>query len=403
MAVNGFPPPGAETRQGLENIITLIDRTFPLPGKFRRGLPQDVAELSRLLTGGRGDRTESYLGKPALLSAYLRYFLPWNLYRLCRLLPALPLPLEDGDALSDLGSGPLTLTLGLWLARPELRGLSLEFRCLDRTGAALDAGLELFHALAGPASPWKIRPIRAALGAPIHGRPARLVSAVNLFNELYGKLPETDRTGFYALAEKQARLLAALAPGGSVLVVEPGNPRGGAFIAALRSRLLSAGLPPLAPCPHHGPCPLEREPGRSPKGGTRWCHFALDTAAAPAELQRLSAAAGLPKERASLSFLLAGQAGEGAGGQGPADHEPPEPAVLSIRHISDPFPVGGGGEYGRYGCSERGLVLVTGERRAVEACLSGALFQLPPARPERRDPKSGALVVELPSNSARRA
>lgn len=135
-----FPPLSPDARRVLDGLPSLIDRVFPLPRRFRRLLGRDVAELSRLLTADRKERGESYLGKPDLLSAYLRYFLPWNLYRLCRLLPALPLTLAGGDAVNDLGSGPLTLALALWICRPDLRPLALEFRCLDRTGTVLEAG-----------------------------------------------------------------------------------------------------------------------------------------------------------------------------------------------------------------------------------------------------------------------
>ncbi|MDR0387814.1 MAG: rRNA methyltransferase, partial [Treponema sp.] len=188
-----FPPElPAASRRLLEGFPRLVDTVFPLPGRFRAGLHRDVAELSRLLTSGRGDRPEGYLGRPPLLSAYLRYFLPWNLYRLVRLLPLLPITLTEGDAVTDLGSGPLTLPLALWMARPEFRSLALEFRCLDRTEAALKAGKRLFTALAGPESPWKIRLIHASLAAPVKGPPAALVTAVNVYNEIYGDIPHTD-------------------------------------------------------------------------------------------------------------------------------------------------------------------------------------------------------------------
>ncbi|GHV67959.1 hypothetical protein AGMMS49928_06210 [Spirochaetia bacterium] len=365
-----------------EELLPLIDRSFPLPGRFRQSLKFDIAELSRLLTGSRGDRSETYLGKPNLLSAYLRYFLPWNLYRLCRLLPSLPITLEDGDAVTDLGSGPLTLVLALWMAKPEYRGLNLEFRCLDRTGAALEKGMELFRALAGKDCPWKIRPIRASLGAPIHGDKARLTTAVNLFNEVYQKIPEADRSWFNSMADKNARLLNALtAANGSILVMEPGNPRGGAFITALRAGLIPLGRLPIAPCPHQSPCPLD--------AAGKWCHFVFDTAsgkgAAPPDLLKLSEAAGLPKERAALSFLLAGSASS-AKNESSAGEFP-------VRIISDPFPVGSG--IARYGCSEKGLILVTGTREKVEAAESGALIQTRLGPDSKRDQKSGALIAGL--------
>jgi hypothetical protein len=350
-----------------------------------------VAELSRLLTSGRGGRPEGYLGRPPLLSAYLRYFLPWNLYRLVRILPALPLALKDGDAVTDLGSGPLTLPLALWIARPELRPLALEIRCLDRTETALKAGKQLFAALAGT-QPWQIRTIHAPLDAPVKGPPAALVAAVNVYNELFWDIPHTDSRALTLAAGKEARRLSALAsPEGAVLVVEPGVPRSGEFIARLRAAFREQGRPPLAPCTHAGPCPF---PGGRLQAGEKqkWCHFAFDTAGAPPQLRELSAAAGLPKERAALSFLLAG------GGQQDAATGR---AGTAIRVMSDPFPLppsdGKAGRYGRYGCSEKGAVLVFGEQRAIDGLDAGALFRAPvdEAGKERRDPKTGSLMVPV--------
>ncbi|MDR2364087.1 MAG: rRNA methyltransferase, partial [Spirochaetaceae bacterium] len=363
-----FPPLGAGIRPLLEGLPALIDRVFPLPRRFRAGLPREVAELSRLLTSGRGEREDGYLGRPGLLSAYLRYFLPWNVYRLCRLLPALPLPLAAGDALTDLGSGPLTLPLALWISRPDLRGLSLEFRCLDRTGAVLEAGKALFAALAGKDPPWVIKTIRASLGAPVHGPRAALVTAVNMYNEVSGQGAPGPFT------ERQARLLSALAgEGGSVLVVEPGAPRSGEFIAALRAALVKQGRFPLAPCPHGGVCPLPGgliPGGRGPAGRAKWCHFAFTTGDAPRDLHRLSAASGFPKERAVLSFLLAG----------PRTGNPPAPpgSPLPVRIVSDPFPLPQTGKYGRYGCSALGLILVTGSREQTDPWTPGTLLRLTP-------------------------
>jgi hypothetical protein len=386
----------ALSRRLLEGFPGLVDRIFPLPGRFRAGLSRDVADLSRLLTSGRGDRPEGYLGRPALLSAYLRYFLPWNLYRLARLLPSLPLTLTEGDAVTDLGSGPLTLPLALWIARPDLRSLALEFRCLDRTEAALKAGKRLFTALAGPESSWKIRTIHASLTAPV--KPAALVTAVNVYNEVFGDIPYADSRALALTAEREARRLAALSsPGGGILVVEPGVPRSGEFIACLRAALLEQGRPPLAPCTHAGPCPF---PGGKAAHGARrgtgenrkWCHFVFDTADAPRTLLELSSAAGLPKERAALSFVFAGAVK-------PAARPEPATAEMTVRILSDPFPLpvnGKPGRYGRYGCSEKGAALALGEKQAVYALNAGALLRTPVPAPdkEQRDPKTGALVVE---------
>jgi hypothetical protein len=418
-----FPPLTAEIQRYVDAIPSLVDKVLPIPKRFRSGLPRDVAELSRLLTSGRGERNESYLSEGPFLSAYLRYVLPWNIYRLSRLLPALSLPLRavgtDGPmAITDLGSGPLTLPIALWISRPDLRNVPLEFRCLDRTGAVLDAGKKLFAALVHKdvlsACPWTIKTVKASLGEPIRFSKATLVTVVNLFNELFWKLPRADYRALSAFTEKQARLLSALAlDSGSILVLEPGVPRCGEFISLLREALAAKGRLPLSPCPHAAPCPFGRSPqpgssrvqgGRC--AGSKWCHFAFDTGDAPAGLHRLSEVAGIPKERAVLSFLLAGPAVPATMPGVPAASAAPKDA-LPVRLISDAFPLTGEGKrpapaalHGRYGCSVRGLVLVTGKRGEMEGLESGALETFGEkafgenGTPERRDGKSGALALE---------
>ncbi|AEJ20659.1 small ribosomal subunit Rsm22 family protein [Gracilinema caldarium] len=411
--MNLFSPLNEQARQDLEQLLPLIDKLFPIPGRFRTRLPQDVAELSRQLTSERPRRDAGYLGQKPLLSAYLRYFLPWNIFRLARLMPALPLQFTEGDAITDLGSGPLTLPIALWVCRPDLRDMELEFRCLDRTGAILDAGKTILQALP---SQWKVRIIRGSLGERIEGKPARLVTAVNLFNELFWD----DHNGPRLVAERYAPVLSALADSkrGSLLVVEPGIPRSGEFISHLRAQLMTLSWLPLAPCTHAGACPL---PGG--KRGAKWCHFAFETDEAPEALHRLSRAAGIPKERATVSFLLAG------GGEGVVDRTIGDRVTgLSLRVLSDPFPVGAdpvagffagqgrghgpkttpsrtgsiGHELGRYACSEMGLLLLKGSAHKIQSLAAGSLLELQrdlltaQASQDREiDPKSKAPVINL--------
>ncbi|MDR0586634.1 MAG: small ribosomal subunit Rsm22 family protein [Treponema sp.] len=396
----------------LKSLLGVIEKTFPVPGRFRSSLPRDVAELSRLLTSARSEREDGYLNRPNLLSAYLRYFLPWNVFRLYRLfslvsglnetgclsqengdLPegsAGPFPgLTGGDAVTDLGSGPLTLPVALWLFRPELRKIDLEFRCVDHTGSVLEAGRKLFAALEAAESEsfrsaWKIRTIRDSINAPVRGEKAALVTAINVFNEVY-------RRGDPASSAQKALKLLERSGEASFFVMEPGIPESGAFITALRDALLERGKRIAAPCTHEGPCPLpgvyERpgEHGRKNvgpgRGKTKWCHFAFDTAEAPAELHKLSAAAGIPKERATLSFLLAGKAG-------PGDHP-------KIRVISDAFPVPGG--RGRYGCGKKGPILLKGSRAEIERMTPGTAMEYEENRQAEFDAKTGALIVNVGS------
>jgi ribosomal protein RSM22 (predicted rRNA methylase) len=51
----------------------------------------------------------------------------------------------------------------------------------------------------------------------------------------------------------------------ALLILEPGTPKGFAFLRAIRQELLSAGANMLAPCPAAMPCPMSAD---------NWCHFA---------------------------------------------------------------------------------------------------------------------------------
>lgn len=404
--MNLFLPLNEPVRTDLERLFPLLEQLFPIPGRFRARLPQDVAELSRQLTSERPRRDAGYLGQKALLSAYLHYFMPWNVFRLCRLLPALDIELNEGDAVTDLGSGPLTLPIALWMCRPDLRELPLEFRCLDRTAAILDAGKRIMQALP---SQWKIRTIRGSLGERIEGMPAKLVTAINVFNELFWDTHDGPRL----VADRYSPVLSALAAEkGLILIVEPGIPRSGEFISAMREGLLKLGRVPRAPCTHSAACPL---PGG--RRGAKWCHFAFDTDEAPEALHRLSRAAGLPKERATMSFLLAGlpvrgscpPAAVGTAGQAGATvsiAQTGAPAIgpqLALRVLSDSFPIGGASPIGRgpamlgrYACSEKGLVLLRGQAGRIQGLAAGAFVEVQGRDLQReRDKKSGAPVINL--------
>jgi len=377
----------------LETIPSLIEKTFPIPGRFRGKLPSDIAELSRLLTNNRGSRSLSYLTRPNFLSAYLHYFLPWNLYRLCLLLPTLNLTLKAGNSITDLGCGPLTLTSALWISRPELRNVPLEFNCIDRSGPALDAGKKFFTALCEDSGfknvLWKINlikedvDIRQVKGAKKR-KPAVLVCAVNMFNEIYESLSHNNAEGLRLMAKNAAQTMNnEAAENAFLLTVEPGVPQSGKFISFLRDALMELGHPPASPCTHKSACPLSGGATKMIKGRNwidtkkRWCHFAYETADAPKELRKLSAAAKLPKERLVFSYLLTGK---------------PVGKTGEARVISDAFPLPYD-RFGRYACCERGLVLVTGEQDRIENAASGSIVQL--AVTGKYDEKSGAMISAL--------
>ena len=376
--IKNMQPITAEARKILNSIPIIIDKAVPIPGRFRGALPSNVAELSRLLTGERGERSLSYLTRPNFLSAYLRYFLPWNLYRLCFLLPSLDIKLSPGDTIVDLGSGPLTFVLALWICRPDLRKMPLEFHCIDRSAAALEAGKKIFSGLVNADSVWKIKLIKDDIDTrkpPSKGCNAKLVCAINLFNEIYEKLPHNNTAGLQRMAANIANFLHGhTAANGLILTVEPGVPQSGYFISFLRSAFLELNRQLLSPCLHTTACPMSG-------GKKRWCHFSFEVPEIPKELYRISAAAKLPKDRLVLSYLFAGEANRSY------QHNQEQ-----MRVISDAFTLPNN-RYGRYCCSDKGLVLMAGEKNRINKITSGSLAV--PIYHEMRDEKSSALIAEV--------
>jgi len=364
----------SDSKKILNSIPELISKTFPIPGKFRSALPSDIAELSRLLTNNRGERSLSYLSRPNFLSAYLYYFLPWNLFRLCRLLPSLDIQLSAGKRITDLGSGPLTFVSALWISRPDLRSVPLEFNCVDRVKPVLKAGKDFFSVLSAEANVWKINFGESS-------RPSDMVCAVNMFNEQYDRISHNNSEELKMMAANAANLMSRKAgKDACILTVEPGVPQSGRFISFLRSAFLELGHQPASPCTHNESCPFSQGDRRQSK---KWCHFAFESIDAPKELQRLSIAAKLPKDRLVLSYLLT-----------KTGKERNEAAERDIRVISDAFPLPGG-KFGRYGCSAQGLVLLSGNKNRIEELKSLSVFSPVTAADGKRDEKSGALILEL--------
>jgi hypothetical protein len=422
-----LPPEVSRTLAGIPRII---DEIAPVPARFRKDLSKNIRDLSELLTSGRQSLSGKYLGNPAHFSAYLRYFLPWNLFRLCKLFAggeggaesaglfagAAPFFFPDSagspDApivITDLGSGPLTLPVALWISMPALREKHIEFRCFDINRHMLKTGEQLFEKVAGAYTKtnadrgnrgqWKIKTVASSL---TEARPeariekkATLVTAVNVYNELYGKLNAADTDSLAAFADGEAARLASFCGAdGAVLIVEPGIPRSGTFIAHIRNRFIERGFSIDAPCTHHADCPMEMS--KVQRRSAKWCHFTFSADDAPRSLRDLSRAARLSKEDGVLSFLLAHK-----GGKKDAAPSRPAASTVPVRITSDVFPVPDM-RYARYGCSEKGLVLLVGSREETGSRQSGSTVFVPLAGTESRDKKSGALIVKIPAYQPRR-
>ena len=383
-----FMPDGFAA-EALRRLSEALDAVMPLRRAHRADLPDAIRELSAQLTTERYALARSYWSSPRLVSAYLRYFLPWNLLRLHCLFRELELPLPaEGTApsLLDLGSGPLSVPLALWISRPEWREAPLRVVCVDTSPRPMTLGLQLLEHLAGlmqvPLT-WQIHLERAPLTRVLNDvrlRPS-LLTGGNVLNEWQAQSQDTSSPFSERVGEVALAVARQLGTDGTALFVEPGTRLGGTLTATLRQAALEEGLQAVAPCPHGGDCPLL---GHRDRG---WCHVHRELAsdAAPAWLTSLTQAARLAKQSLSFSYLqLRAGAPETAQVRTQAGH-----GLVEARLLSDAFLVPGLGQ-ARYACSSRGLLLVP---HAAGLC-PGSLVTCRLGSSPRKDGKSGALIAE---------
>lgn len=377
-----------ESKKILNSFDTIIQHIKPLTSKQLLKLPDTIRELSHLPTDDRSSRRTGYMNDTVMLSSYVRYFMWWNLVRLTPLFSGFLKDkdielvfdsLNDNSIMLDIGSGPLTVPIALWLACPELRKKQLTWYCLDYSQTSLSFGEEIFLSIASKTAEitpdqkiWNIIRVKGAIGTEIRKK-ASFITCANMFNELYWNstkpLEET--------AKKYSNLLVSYAAQkASFLIIEPGIPRAARFITLLRDSFLRKKQEILSPCPQYGACPMD---GR--KGG-KWCHFVLSTEKAPPKLHKISSSAGIPKDRASLSFVFSSSV-----------ITKKQTSLLPLRIISDSITLYDKTN-GRYSCSKEGLTLAIAPEKQYT---SGDLVQLTEENILKLsiDRKSGAKKIRL--------
>ena len=394
----------------IEDFDKLVQGVRPLNSRQLQQLPENIRSLSHQMTDERAARRLGYMNENAQLSSYVRYFTWWNLVRLTRLFSNLPdqsFPERDAVCL-DLGSGPLTLVTALFLARPELRERKLVWYCLDVSANSMALGEDLFLSVCAKlnTSPWQIIRVKGSFGAPIKQK-ASFITCANMFNELdqaSDMPPEFKVKKYYdqlvRYSEKDARFL----------LIEPGVPKAARTLTLFRERFLKAGGSIVAPCPHFNECPMS---GFKAYTGSKnkWCNFAFSTEGSsgiPERLAKLSKAAKLPKDRATLSFIsVATSVVALREPQGPrsvqGSQNVEQQKTSLIRITSDEFRLP---NYmsGYYACTEGGLALVevpsTNNTRLPKPLfrpVCGDLIQVKKITPDSlpKDEKSGAVIIKL--------
>ncbi|MCR5763021.1 MAG: small ribosomal subunit Rsm22 family protein [Treponema sp.] len=364
---------------------SLVDSIFPINSKQKVMLSEQIRELSHNLTDERQDRRLGYMNQVTTTSAYNHYYLWWNIIRLTRLFANLQTSffstVSDNSICLDIGSGPLTVPIALFLACPELRKKKLVWYCMDISSQILASGEDIFLSVAAKleCEPWKIIRVKGEFGTAIKEK-VDLVTAANVFNEI---VQDSDMPPDYLAKKYSTDLLSYVNKNNAnakVLVIEPGVPSCARFLSLLRDALMRNYFMPCSPCPHTAECPM------SGKRGGKWCNYAFSTEDAPRDLKKLSESASLAKERAVLSFIAAEK-----NESGQDDSFKESGGVLKFRIASDEIRLPGN-RTGYYACSEKGLLLVVAKKKYF----SGELLSIPmPNSLTRMDRKSGARVIEI--------
>jgi SAM-dependent methyltransferase len=288
-------------------------------------LREVAAAVGRLSTGLTRDRALAgarYMDEEKLLGAYLLFYWPVSYLQARGTISELP---RRPRTVLDLGSGPGPMAFA------ALDAGASEVVAADRSGKALATARTLAADAGEPLATREWAPGRGrSLVDLAGGRRFDLVTMGHVVNELFAG-PDADARRADLLEEAAA----LLAPGGSLLVVEPALRDTSRALLRVRDLLVGRGFTVRAPCLFRGPCPaLLRE--------TDWCHAERPIDPPPLVAQ-IGKAAGLRKEAVKMSYLVLAPRGE-------AWAEPPQGRVFRI--VSEPLPSKGRLRY--MGCGPEG-------------------------------------------------
>ncbi|MBR4741980.1 MAG: hypothetical protein IK079_03695, partial [Desulfovibrio sp.] len=280
------------------------------------------------------------------------------------------------DSVLDLGSGPLTFPIALWLSFPELRIKPLRVVVQDKSGQPLEFGQRLLEARCRQQKQPLVWEIKRLVGnmSIVHSQLMRqkfsLIYAVNVFNEFCVQkknVRQQERENWGGMGEVLEQIQLLLSDQGYFLSIEPGTRWGGKIMMQLRAMALSMGLHIELPCTHEQKCPLMHR---------SWCHTTFEANGAPSWLRALSAAAGLEKETLSLACLLVRR------GQ--------KKQSKKCFVLSEPFSVPNLSGMARYACSGKGLLLL----EDAASLAQGTRFVVEVPGHASIDKKSSALIVK---------
>lgn len=179
---------------------------------------------------------------------------------------------EPITSVLDVGAGTGAAT---WAVSMLLEDAS--FTCLERENVMISLGSDLMQ---GDERLSQVQWIRHDLAVSPVTQKAELVIASYALNELDEQTRDRVLQNLWACAEKL------------LVIVEPGTPVGFAQLRQARTTLIGLGGHVIAPCVHHGDCPLPAED---------WCQFT--SRVARSRLHKQLKGGDVPYEDEKFSFL----------------------------------------------------------------------------------------------------
>lgn len=275
-----------------------------------------AARLSDAFTIERPAPPDGYAEDETLLTAYALLFFPQTFVRTRLVLSeltayrGLPAPIQSSPLrILDLGAGLGGSSFAALCHFAEVRpDTGVELRAADRSGAGLARLRRLFDERR------RLWP-RARLTTAVAdlARPGRkderawdLVLVSFALNEVAPAMDELDLQAWVQ------GLLAALRPGGALVIIEPAGEATSPRLQQLRDWIAEKRVAPvLGPCLHEAPCPML-------KRGHGWCHEVRKWRV-PESVEYLNRKLQRTLQDLKYSFLALGGAGTVPGEPGPDD------------------------------------------------------------------------------------
>lgn len=293
-------------------ITTYIKKTYT-PKKFRDRpwnkndiafFSGGVKRLHRGFTTDVSARRRDYLSFPEARSAYLAYFLPVNAHKAAALFMKYARVLSEtvrGKNLSiaDVGSGPLTMTLGLVMALVQ-KGWpktleEINIFAIEQNRSIVGEGREILLAYLKKAGLQQVKITVQQYSGHINrlrsiGKDCDWIFFGNILAEFDDRAAQSDfmRKVLGRLAGKKTLVLA----------MEPSSKRVSRDLQALRDSLIAEeGISIIGPCLHQRQCPL------NVTAKADWCHFYSEWQPTPL-IEAFDKVCSLKKQYLSYSYLI---------------------------------------------------------------------------------------------------